>query len=164
MALFKRPTLKEKGLSDEQIEWLMTESNRALAANYIPKAEVKEQVDAAVDAAKKDFPAQVKVEDSDEYKAVVEERDMLRALGGEEFSRVKPKFRESVYKMLQRGDDAPSFQEQLGKVREEFEEYFLDDRAEAKNTPVYSKPGGNSQTNESEEDKLVAKMLEHWGD
>ena len=152
MALFKRPILKEKGLNDEQIEWLMTESNRALAANYIPKAEVKEQVDAAVEAAKKDFPAQVKVEDSEEYKAVVEERDMLRALGGEEFSRVKPKFREAVYKMLDRGEDAPKIADQLKAIAEKYEEYFaVAAEPEQPKTPQFgaqvtgAMPTGNSK-------------------
>ena len=40
--------LKEKGLTDEQIEYLMTESNRALAANYLPKSEVQEQINHAL--------------------------------------------------------------------------------------------------------------------
>ena len=55
MALFKRPTLKDKGLTDDQIEWLLTESNRALAANYMPKSDLQEQIDAAVAEAKKIF-------------------------------------------------------------------------------------------------------------
>ena len=162
MALFKRPTLKDKGLTDDQIEWLLTESNRALAANYMPKSDLQEQIDAAVAEAKKDFPKAVKIEDSDEYKAVAAERDMLRAIGGEEFSSIKPKFRETVYSMIQRGEDAPSLEDQLGQVKAKFEEYFVEADPKPKNTPVFSKPGGSTQTNESEEDKLYAKMLENW--
>ena len=162
MALFKRPTLKEKGLTDEQIEWLLTESNRVLAANYMPKSDLQEQIDAAVAAAKKDLPQSTKIEDSDEYKAVVAERDMLRAIGGEEFSSIKPKFRETVYGMIQRGEDAPSLADQLGQVKEQYEEYFVEADPKPKNTPVFSKPGGSVQTNETEEDKLYAKLLEHW--
>jgi len=66
----------------------------------------------------------VKVKETDEYKAVAEERDMLRALGGDDFSSVKPKFRETVYKMLERGENAPAIAEQLKTVAEKYEEYF----------------------------------------
>ena len=59
MALFKRTVLKEKGLTDEQIEYLMTESNRALAANYLPKSEVQEQINHALEDAKKNVPEDV---------------------------------------------------------------------------------------------------------
>lgn len=49
---------------------------------------------------------------------------MLRALGGDDFSSVKPKFRETVYKMLERGENAPAIAEQLKTVAEKYEEYF----------------------------------------
>lgn len=124
MALFKRPALKEQGLSDAQIEWLMTEAQRALGANYIPKSDVKEQIDTAVQNALKDAPQAISPTDTDEYKSVAEERDMLRALSGDDFASVKPKFREAVYKMLERGENAPPVAEQLKTVAEKYEEYF----------------------------------------
>ncbi len=83
-------------------------------------------------------------------------------IGGEEFSSIKPKFRETVYGMIQRGEDAPSLVDQLGQVKEQYEEYFVEADPKPKNTPVFSKPGGSVQTNETEEDKLYAKLLEHW--
>ena len=124
MALFKRSTLKDKGLTDDQIDYLMTESNRALAADYIPKTDVQAQIDAALAEAEKKNPKPVPVEESDAYKAIVEERDMLRALGGDEFKNVKPKFRESVYKMIDRSKDAPEVAEQMKTIQEKYEEYF----------------------------------------
>lgn len=124
MALFKRPALKEQGLSDAQIEWLMTEAQRSLSANYIPKSDVKEQIDTAVQNALKDAPQAINPTDTDEYKSVAEERDMLRALSGDDFASVKPKFREAVYKMLERGENAPPVAEQLKTVAEKYEEYF----------------------------------------
>ena len=36
----------------------------------------------------------------------------------------KPKFRETVYKMLERGENAPAVSEQLKTVAEKYEEYF----------------------------------------
>lgn len=73
---------------------------------------------------KKNALQNVKIKETDEYKAVAEERDMLRALGGDDFSSVKPKFRETVYKMLERGENAPAISEQLKAVAEKYEEYF----------------------------------------
>lgn len=124
MALFKRATLKEKGMTDEQIDYLMTESNRALAADYLPKTDVQTQIDAALAEEAKKNPKPIPVEESDAYKAVVAERDMLRALGGETFKDVKPKFRESVYCMIDRSDGAPEITEQLKTIKEQYEEYF----------------------------------------
>ena len=51
MALFKRADLEAQGLSKEQIEFIMTESGRALSTNYTLKSDVQAQVDAAVNAA-----------------------------------------------------------------------------------------------------------------
>lgn len=158
---FTRRTVAGYGLTDEQLEKVMTLYATSLA-DYVPKPEVQEQISAAVSEAQKNALKNVKIEDSDEYKAVVAERDMLRAISGEEFSSIKPKFRETVYGMIQRGEDAPSLVDQLGQVKEQYEEYFVEADPKPKNTPVFSKPGGSVQTNETEEDKLYAKMLEHW--
>ena len=124
MALFKRTDLKDKGFSDEQIEYIMTEANRSLAANYAPKSDIQAQIDAAVQAAAaKVEPVDVKT--SKEYLEVVSERDMLRAIGGEDFAKVKPKFREQVFGMLDRSAEAPAVADQLKTIGEKYEEYFV---------------------------------------
>ena len=128
MALFKRTDLKDKGFTDEQIEYIMTEANRSLAANYAPKSDIQAQIDAAVAAAKVE---PVDVLTTKEYLDVVSERDMLRAIGGEEFSKVKPKFREQVFGMLDRSDDAPALADQLKTIGEKYEEYFMPEQPEA---------------------------------
>lgn len=110
MALFKRADLKDKGFSDDQIEYIMTESGRSLSANYILQSDVQTRIDEAVKAAQ---PAPVDVKASPEYAEVVRERDMLRAIGGEDFQTVKPKFREQVFNMLESGEGAKPVSEQL---------------------------------------------------
>lgn len=125
MALFKRTELKAKGASDELADFILTEANRKLAADYIPVSEVQEKIDQAVQAAKDKGTFDPTA--TAEYKAVAEERDMLRALGGEEFSAVKPKFREAVYKQLDRSEGAASVADQLTGIREKYEEYFETD-------------------------------------
>ena len=90
MALFKRANLKAQGLTDEQIEFVMTEGNRSLANNYTLTSDVQGKIDAAVQAAQT-TPADVT--QSPEYQNVVNERDMLRAIGGDDFASVKPPLR-----------------------------------------------------------------------
>ena len=158
MALFKRRDLEAKGLTGEQIDYILTESGRALSADYMPKSSLQEEIDKAM----KENPPQIDVTQTEEYQKVVGERDMLRAIGGEEFAGIKPKFRETVYKMLDRGENAASVSDQLGQVKEQFEEYFIPPETQ-KNTPIFSNPNSTPQTNETEEDKLFATMMENWG-
>ena len=113
MAIFKRADLKAQGLTDEQIEFVMTEGNRSLATNYTLTSEVQGKIDAAVQAAQ---TAPADVTQSPEYQKVVNERDMLRAIGGEDFATVKPKFRETVFGMLDRSEKAPSVADQLKNI------------------------------------------------
>jgi phosphopantothenoylcysteine synthetase/decarboxylase len=122
MALFKRADLKSQGLTDEQIEFVMTEGNRSLANNYTLTSDVQGRIDAAVEAAK---TAPVDITKSAEYQKLAQERDMLRAIGGEDFSAVKPKFRETVFGMLDRSDNAPAVADQLKTIGEKYEEYFV---------------------------------------
>ena len=99
MALFKRADLKAQGLTDEQIEFVMTEGNRSLSANYTLTSDVENKIAAAVEAAK---TAPIDVTKTPEYAEIMNERDMLRAIGGDDFAQIKPKFRETVFKMIDR--------------------------------------------------------------
>ena len=121
MALFKRADLEAQGLSKEQIEFIMTEGNRSLAANYTLNSDVQGKIDTAVQAAQTAPPD---VTQTPEYQAIASERDMLRAIGGEDFASVKPKFREQVFGMLDRGEKAAPIADQLKTIGEKYEEYF----------------------------------------
>ena len=155
MALFKRKDLESKGLNEDQIAYIMTESGRALSADYMPKSSLQEEIDKAKQAWQQEAP---QVED---YIKLATENDMLRTTSSEDFGRVKPKFREVVYSKLNRAQDAPSVAEQLQEIEKGFEEYFNAPEQPAKNTPVYSqKPPKPSAT--SAEDAEVAKVLENW--
>ena len=52
-------------------------------------------------------------------------KSSLRAIGGEDFAGVKPKFREQVYALLEKGEGAKPLAEQLEELRGKFEEYFI---------------------------------------
>lgn len=137
MALFKRADLKDKGFTEDQIEYIMTESGRSLSANYILQSDVQTRIDEAVKAAQ---PAPVDVKTSPEYAEIVRERDMLRAIGGEDFQTVKPKFREQVFNMLESGDGAKPVSEQLSGIREKFDEYFIPQEQPNTPKPIFGSP------------------------
>ena len=114
---FTRKALAGLGLNEEQIEKVMTLHGTSMS-DFIPKSELQGEIDKAIADAQENALQNIKVKETDEYKAVAEERDMLRALGGDDFQSVKPKFREAVYRMLDRSEGAPSVEEQLKTVAE----------------------------------------------
>jgi hypothetical protein len=158
MALFKRADLKDKGFSDDQIEYIMTESGRSLSANYILQSDVQSRIDEAVKSAQ---PAPVDVKASPEYAEIVRERDMLRAIGGEDFQTVKPKFREQVFGMLESGEGAKPINEQLTGIREKYEEYFTTQDQPTPPKPTFGSPdkGGMPKGEEG----AVAAFSKAWG-
>lgn len=142
MAIFTRRAITDILNSDadvsEKLEQIMSLQGRALETGYILKSTAEaEKADAIADALAKNKPEpqQIDVTTTAEYKAIVDERDMLRALGGEDFAGVKPKFRETVYKQLERGEGAKPVSEQLTAIKASFEEYF-----EADKTPPAQNP------------------------
>ena len=160
MALFRRKDLESKGLNEDQIAYIMTESGRALSADYMPKSSLQEEIEKAKQTWQQDAPP-VDVTKTEEYIKLASENDMLRTTTSEDFAQVKPKFRETVYSKLNRAQGAPPIAEQLNEIAKEYEEYFIPAEQPAKNTPVYSqkppKPSANSA-----EDAEVAKVLENW--
>lgn len=121
---FTRKFLTDHGVPEEQIDAIMAERNRTLV-DYVPKTDVQAQIDAALSEAAKNYqPTPIKVEETDEYKALSAELAMVRALGGDDFATVKPKFRETVYKMLDHGEKHKPYAEQLTEVAKNYEEYF----------------------------------------
>ena len=170
--IFTRPALdkimQNADLTPEQrTEQVFALYGRALDEGYISRSAAEEAKQAAVDAAKAGIkvPDPVDPKTTPEYMEVVRERDMLRAIGGEDFQGVKPKFRETVFGMLDRGEKAAPVEEQLTGIKEKYEEYFtpVQEPQEPKNTPQFSKQPGHSGTNpESEEDKLVKQLSAQW--
>ena len=172
--IFTRPALdkimQNAELTPEQrTEQVFSLYGRALDEGYISRRDAEEATNRAVEAAKADFkiPDPVDPKTTPEYMEVVRERDMLRAIGGDDFSRVKPKFRETVFGMLDRGEKAEAVADQLTGIKERYEEYFLPDEPDqpkpATNLPQYSQNPGRAGTNpESEEDKLFKQISEQW--
>ncbi|MBQ1776809.1 MAG: hypothetical protein IIZ93_01495 [Acidaminococcaceae bacterium] len=170
--IFTRPALdkimQNADLTPEQrTEQVFSLYGRALDEGYISKSAAEDAKQAAVEAAKAGIkiPDPVDPKTTPEYMEVVKERDMLRAIGGDDFQAVKPKFRETVFGMLDRGEKAASIQEQLTGIKEKYEEYFVPEKEpeQPKKTPQFSQQPGHPGTNpESEEDKLVKQLSDNW--
>ena len=172
--IFTRPAIDKiennPDLTPEQrTEQIFTLFGRALDDGYVSKSAAEEAKNQAVEAAKAGIkiPDPVDPKTTPEYMEVAKERDMLRAINGEDFQSVKPKFRETVFGMLDRGDKAAAVSDQLTGIREKYEEYFVPAEqpkdTNPVNTPVYSKGPGNTNVNpESEEDKLAKQLLDQW--
>lgn len=172
--IFTRPALDKimnnSELTPEQrTEQVFSLYGRALDEGFISKHDAEEATNRAVEAAKAGFkvPEPVDPKTTPEYMEIVKERDMLRAIGGDDFQAVKPKFRETVFGMLDRGEKAASVADQLNGIKEKYEEYFVpaeqpkDDKPQ--NTPQYSQNPGRAGTNpESEEDKIAKQILDQW--
>lgn len=172
--IFTRPAIdkimQNAELTPEQrTEQVFSLYGRALDEGYVSKRDAEEAKQQAVDAAKAGFkvPEPVDPKTTPEYMEVVKERDMLRAIGGDDFQTVKPKFRETVFGMLDRGEKAAAIAEQLSGIKEKYEEYFMPDQVPAneqpRNTPQFSQQPGRTGTNqESDEDKIFKQLSEQW--
>ena len=157
MALFKRADLKDIGFTDEQIEYIMTESGRSLSANYTLTSDVQARIDEAVQKA---TPAPVDVKTTKEYMELQTERDMLRAIGGDDFRAVKPKFREQVFGMIDRGQDAKPVAEQLTGIREKYDEYFIP-QEQPTPKPQFGSPDKGAMPKGN--DSAVDALTKAWG-
>ena len=154
---------------DQKREQIFTLYGSALDEGYVSKRQAEEMKNQAIEATKAGFkvPEPVDPKTTQEYLALQTEIDMLRTIGGEDFQSVKPKFRETVFGMLDRSEKAPAVSDQLTGIRENYEEYFIPAEApkddQKKNTPQYSQNATGDRTNpESDEDRIFRKMSEAW--
>ena len=171
--IFTRPALDKimnNGdlTAEQRTEQIFALYGRALDDGYVSKSAAEEAKNNAVEAAKAGFkaPDHIDPKKTEEYLTLERERDMLRAIGGEDFANVKPKFREQVFGMLDRGEKAKPVSEQLTEIQGKYEEYFIPEQPKdegPRNTPQYSQAPGHSGVNPtSEEDKLYKQLSENW--
>lgn len=120
---FTRRSLSSYGLTEEQVEKVMALHGTSMA-DFVPKADVQAQIDAAVADAKKNAPAP-NIKESDDYKALQQDyenyKKKIEVSAELKKSGVKEKFLDSVYSLLEDGNPAA---DQLDAIREQYEEYF----------------------------------------
>ena len=119
---------------------------RALDDGYIAKTAAQQAQQTALDNAKAEWEKGVKVPDpkeSEAYKTLQGEfasyKAMQTARTSKDFEGVKPKFFETVYGMVDRGDGAEPVDKQLAGIREKYEEYFTPAQQQTK-PPVFGAP------------------------
>ena len=133
--------MADEGLSPRQrAERLMALHGRALEDGFVPRDEVERERERWQQA---QDPTQ-----SDAYRALAGEYEAYRAMqgarGSAEYAAVKPKFFETVYGMVERGEGTRSVGEQLADIRERFEEFFVSGGApEGRGAPTVVLPTGN---------------------
>ena len=134
--IFTRRALNEimgnEGLTPEQrTEQVFALYGRALEDGYIARSAAAQERQAALESARMEWEKGYRAPDpkqSDAYRQLQEQFDAYRAMqqarASEDYGDVKPKFFETVYGMVERGDGARPVAEQLRGIRERFEEYF----------------------------------------
>lgn len=125
---------------EQRTEQVFSLYGRALDEGFISKHDAEEAKQAAIEATKAGFkaPEPVDPKTTPEYMELAKERDMLRMIGGDDFAQVKPKFREQVFGMLDRGEKAKPIAEQMQGIAEKYEEYFTPKQEPAK--PTFGAP------------------------
>ena len=170
--IFTRKALNEimsnEGMTPEQrTEQVFGLYGRALDDGYIAKGAAAQAQETALTNARAEWEKGVQVPDpteSDAYKSLKSEFDAYKAMqtarGSKEYEGVKPKFFETVYGMVDRGDGAKPVEEQLKGIRENFEEYFTEARQQGKQ-PVFGAPVEGSMP--KGEQGAVAAFSNAWG-
>ena len=149
--------MEDESLTPQQrTEQVYSLYGRALDDGFISKSAAQQAQEAAVERAKAEWEKGQTVPDprqSDEYRALAGEFDAYRAMQqartGKDYGGVKPKFFETVYGMVDRGEGAKPLAEQLAGIREQYEEYFIEKPADPaagnpKPAPTVVLPTGGS--------------------
>ena len=142
MALFKRKDLQEKGLTEEQIAFIMTEAQRVLGADSISKSDSAVAIAKALEGAKTD-PTQ-----SDEYLSLKAKAERLEAMQGAEFATIKAPYKDMVWDRLDHGEKHKPYAEQLTDLQSTMPDLFATAEEPAKpqfgTAPQGSAPSGGN--------------------
>ena len=170
--IFTRKALNDimanEGLTPEQrTEQIFGLYGRALDDGYIAKGAAVQAQQTALDNAKAEWEKGIKIPDpkeSDAYKQLQGEftayKQMQTARGSKDFEGVKPKFFETVYGMVERGDGAKPVEEQLKGIRENYEEYFTEAK-QPQPKPTFGAPTEGSMP--KGETGAVKGFTDAWG-
>ena len=123
MALLKRANLKEWGLTEEQMDKVMTEVSRGLG-DYELKSNIQEQIEAAVNAVKAEAPQAVNVLESEEYKALLSANQKLEAFQTDDFKVVKAPYKDIIWEKLDHSEKHEAYGDQLAKLQESMPDLF----------------------------------------
>ena len=154
--------------ADEKTERLFSLYGRALDDGYISKSAAQQAQASAIEAAKAEALKGVQapnIKESDEYKALLGQYDADKAMWAarvsEDYSDVKPKFFETVYRMVDHADGAKPVKDQLSGIAEKYEEYFT--AGKQQETPPAKPNFGAPTQGSAPSGKTGPSFMDTWG-
>ena len=154
---------------EEQAEQIFALHGRVLDEAYITKSAAQAATAAAVEAAEEKIKSgwvAPNPTESAEYKELQAQFDAYKtkqeARLAPEFSGVKPKFFDAVYDKINRADGAATVEEQLNKIRTDYEEYFI--TPDKQEEPEQPKPQfGDQSAGTMPTGKGDGSFAKYWG-
>lgn len=152
---FSRKFLLDNGVPEDKVDVILAERNRTLK-DYVPQSDVQAQIDAAVEAAKKEAPPS-DVKTTAEYLALMGENAKLKAFQGDDFANVKAPYRDIVWEKLDHAEKHKPYTEQLQELQGSMPDLFT-----TKEEP--SKPSFGAQPQGSvPSGKTGPSFMDSWG-
>lgn len=156
---FSRKSLKDAGLSEEQIDKVFA-LHTSSVADMVSKSDVQAQIDTAVAESAKN--QKYDATQSDEYKALQGKYSELEALGSDEFNVVKKPYKEMVWSKLDHGEKHKPYAEQMSALAETMPDLFVPQ--EEPKEPEPKKPLFGAQTEGSvPTGKQAPSFMDTWG-
>ena len=130
---FSRKFLIDNGVPEDKVDVIMAERNRTLK-DYTPNADIQTQIDAAVEAAKKEAGGGDVTADP-AYIAMAEKAAKLEAFQGEEFQAVKAPYRDIVWGKLDHAENHKPYSEQITEMATAMPDLFTVQQPEEQTKP-----------------------------
>ena len=155
---FTRRSLAALGLSEEQVEKVMTLHGTSMS-DFIPKSELQGKINEALEEAQKKAPVP-DIKNSEDYKALQKEFDgykhKIETSAELKKGGVKDKFIDQVFSLLEEGKPAS---EQLDAIKEKYEEFFNKETQQVPNTPQF----GADIRGQMPTGKTGTSFMDVWG-
>ena len=152
---FSRKFLLDNGVPEDKVDVILAERNRTLK-DYVPQSDVQAQIDAAVEAAKKEAPPS-DVKTTAEYLALMGENAKLKAFQGDDFANVKAPYRDIVWEKLDHAEKHKPYTEQLQELQGSMPDLFAT-KEEPPKPSFGAQPQGSVPSG-----KTGPSFMESWG-
>ena len=152
---FSRKFLLDNGVPEDKVDVILAERNRTLK-DYVPQSDVQAQIDAAVEAAKKEAPADVTT--TAEYIALMGENAKLKAFQGEDFASVKAPYRDIVWEKLDHAEKHKPYTEQLQELQGSMPDLFTMKEEPPQKPSFGAQPQGSVPSG-----KAGPSFMDTWG-
>lgn len=152
---FSRKFLLDNGVPEDKVDVILAERNRTLSG-YVPKDDVQEQINKALEAAQKEQP-EVNVLESKEYLELLGKAQKLEAFQTDDFKDVKTPYKDIVWGKLDHADKHAPYNEQIETLKAEMPDLFSAPVEEPK--PSFgTKPQGAAPTGNA-----GPSFMDNWG-